>query len=139
MNVANNCMILQRFKMRAREIREEVPMDVMTHSQAERVERDEQRVQANRAELAELVERIARAVREDGTVQLLQGLHLSRSSVSLEPLHSVLEPALCVIAQGSKEVLLGESRYWYDPSRYLLATRAGPDGNHLYEKRCEIR
>jgi AraC-like DNA-binding protein len=29
---------------------------------------------------------------------------------------------VCVIAQGSKEVLLGESRYRYDPSHYLLAT-----------------
>jgi AraC-like DNA-binding protein len=34
----------------------------------------------------------------------------------------VLEPSLCVIAQGSKEVLLGESRYRYDPAHYLLAT-----------------
>jgi AraC-like DNA-binding protein len=29
---------------------------------------------------------------------------------------------VCVIAQGSKQVLLGESRYQYDPSHYLLAT-----------------
>ncbi len=64
-------------------------------------------MQANREELAE---RIARAMREDGTTQLLQGLHLSRSSLPLKPLHSVLEPSLCVIAQGSKEVLLGDSR-----------------------------
>jgi hypothetical protein len=27
-----------------------------------------------------------------------------------------------VIAQGSKEVLLGDSRYRYDPAHYLLAT-----------------
>ena len=70
----------------------------------------------------ELAERIARAVRDDGTVQPLPGLHLYRSSTALEPLHGVLEPSLCVIAQGSKEVLLGESRYRYDPAHYLLAT-----------------
>jgi AraC-like DNA-binding protein len=98
------------------ETREEVPMNVMILQPAER---EAQRVQANREEL---VERIARAVREDGTTQPLPGLHLSRSSLPLKPLHSVLEPSLGVIAQGSKEVLLGDSRYRYDPSQYLLAT-----------------
>jgi AraC-like DNA-binding protein len=91
-------------------------MDVMHHQLAEH---EAQRLQANREEL---VERIAQAVRVDGTVQSLPGLYLSRCSVPLEPLHSVLEPSVCVIAQGSKEVLLGESRYHYDPSHYLLAT-----------------
>jgi AraC-like DNA-binding protein len=91
-------------------------MNVMIHQQAER---EAQWVQANREEL---VERIGRAMREDGTAQLLQGLHLSRSSLPLKPVHSVVEPSVCVIAQGSKEVLLGESRYRYDPSQYLLAT-----------------
>ncbi len=49
-------------------------------------------------------------------------MYLSRSSVSGEPLHSVVEPSLCVIAQGSKEVLLGERRYRYDSEHYLIAT-----------------
>ena len=82
-------------------------------------EREAQLMQAHREEL---VERVGRAMREDGTIQPLQGLHLSRSSLPLKPLHSVLKPSLCVIAQGSKEVLLGDSRYRYDPSHYLLAT-----------------
>jgi len=82
-------------------------------------ERETERMHAPREELAE---RIARAVPSDGTAQPLPGLHLYRSSTALEPLHGVLEPSLCVIAQGSKEVLLGESRYRYDPAHYLLAT-----------------
>src|SRR5712692_5066635 len=98
------------------ETREEVPMNVTIHQQAER---EAERVQANREEL---VERIGRAIREDGTVQPLQGLHLARSSSPLEPVHSVIEPSVCVIAQGSKEVLLGESRYRYETTQYLLAT-----------------
>ncbi len=102
-------------------------MDVMNHQQTER---EAQRVQTNREELAE---RIARAVREDGTVQLLQGLYLSRSSLPLKPVHSVLEPSVCVIAQGSKEVLLGDSRYQYDPSRYLLATVELPRVSQVLE------
>jgi len=95
-------------------------MKMMTPQQTER---DAQRVQANREEL---VERIARAIRQDGTAQLLQGLHLYRHSFPLEQVYSVVEPSVCVIAQGSKEVLLGESRYQYDPSRYLLTTVSLP-------------
>jgi len=91
-------------------------MDVMIHKPAER---EAQLMQANREEL---VERIARAMREDGTTQPLQGLHLYRRSSPLELLHGVSEPSVAVIAQGSKEVLLGENRYRYGPSQYLLAT-----------------
>src|SRR5712691_4792349 len=127
MIVANDCLILQIFQMSDGETREEVPMNVMIHQQAER---EAERVQANREEL---VERIGRAMREDGTVQPLQGLHLSRSSWPLKPLHSVLEPSLCVIAQGSKEVLLGDSRYRYDPSKYLLATVELPRVSQVLE------
>ncbi|TME10950.1 MAG: AraC family transcriptional regulator, partial [Chloroflexi bacterium] len=91
-------------------------MDVINHPQAER---EAELMQANREEL---VERIARAMRQDGTAQPLQGLHLYRHSFSLEQVYSVVEPSLCVVAQGSKEVLLGESRYRYDPFHYLLVT-----------------
>ncbi len=127
MIVENDCLILQIFQMGDGETREEVPMNVMILQQAER---EAERVQANREEL---VERIARAMRDDGTAQPLQGLHLSRSSLPLKPLHSVLEPSLCVIAQGSKEVLLGDSRYRYDPSHYLLATVELPRVSQVLE------
>ena len=102
-------------------------MNVMIYKPTER---EAQLMQANREEL---VERIARAVREDGTVQLLQGLHLSRCSLPLKPVHSVLEPSVCVIAQGSKEVLLGDSRYRYDPSQYLLSTVEMPRVSQVLE------
>src|SRR5436190_21964735 len=61
-------------------------------------------------------------MRQDGSAQPLQGLHLYRHSFPLEQVYSVVEPSLCVVAQGSKEVLLGESRYRYDPFHYLLVT-----------------
>jgi AraC-like DNA-binding protein len=127
MIVENDCLILQIFQMGDGETSKEVPMDVMIHQQAER---EAQRVQTNREEL---VERIARAMREDGTAQPLQGLHLYRRSSPLEPVHSVVEPSLCVIAQGSKEVLLGESRYRYDPSQYLLTTVELPRVSQVLE------
>ncbi len=102
-------------------------MDAMNHQQAER---EAQLLQAYREEL---VERLVRAISFDGTVQVLQGLHLSRCCVPLKPVHSVLEPSVCVIAQGSKEVLLGESRYRYDPSQYLLATVELPRVSQVLE------
>jgi AraC-like DNA-binding protein len=70
----------------------------------------------------ELVERIGRAISVDGSVQPLQGLHLYRHSVPLERVYSMVDPSVCVVAQGCKEFLLGESRYRYDPFHYLLLT-----------------
>lgn len=70
----------------------------------------------------EMVERVGRAIRIDGSVQPLPGLHLYRHSVPLERVYSVVDPSVCVVAQGSKEFLLGESRYRYDSFHYLLVT-----------------
>jgi AraC-like DNA-binding protein len=95
---------------------EKVTMDSMNPQQ---VEREAHRAQANRDEL---VERIARAIREDGRVEPLKGLRLHRASSPTESVHGMSGPAFCVIAQGSKEVLLGDTRYQYDPAHYLLAT-----------------
>src|SRR5260370_25991289 len=50
------------------------------------------------------------------------GFTFTRRSSPLQLLHGVSEPSVAVIAQGSKEVLLGENRYRYGPSQYLLAT-----------------
>ncbi len=61
----------------------------------------------------ELIERIARAIPEDGEIEPLPGLHLHRVSSPTELRHSVFEPAFCVIAQGSKQVLVGK-RYRLD-------------------------
>jgi AraC-like DNA-binding protein len=102
-------------------------MNLMNHQQAER---EAERMQANREEL---VERIARAIREDGTAQPLQGLHLYRHSLPLEQVYSVVEPSVCVVAQGSKEFLLGDSRYRYDPLHYLLVTVDLPNVGQVLE------
>lgn len=80
--------------------------------------REASRMQANHDEL---LERIARAVPEDGGVLVLEGLFLARVSTPLGLIRGV-KPSFCVIAQGSKEVLLGDSRYRYDPDHYLITT-----------------
>ena len=85
--------------------------------------REAHRAQANRGEL---IERIARVARQDGRVEPLKGLHLHRVSSPTECHHSVSVPAFFVIAQGSKEVFLGDDRFQYDPMHYLLATAELP-------------
>src|SRR5437868_10350503 len=97
-------------------------------------EYETQRAHAYREELAE---RIARAVPADGTVEPLKGLHLNRSSTPTNPLHGVSQPSFCVIAQGSKEVLLGDSRYRYDPAHYCLATVELPIVSRVIEASAE--
>lgn len=81
----------------------------------------------------ELIERIQRVVRTDGRVEPLPGLGLNRSSMPGEPLHSVYDPVFCVIAQGSKEVILGNEHYRYDGAHYLIVTANLPVAAHVVE------
>ncbi|HEY9422347.1 MAG TPA: AraC family transcriptional regulator N-terminal domain-containing protein, partial [Thermoanaerobaculia bacterium] len=67
----------------------------------------------------------------------LQGLLLVRFSNPTEPLHGVSRPSFCVIAQGSKQVLLGDSLYRYDPAHYLLATVELPVVGQVVEASAE--
>ena len=101
----------------------------------QQVEHEAHRLQANRGEL---IERIKRAVREDGRVEPLRGLRLNRASSPTELAHGVSFPAFCVIAQGSKEVFLGDDRYQYDPMHYLLATAELPIVSHVLEASQEL-
>ncbi len=70
----------------------------------------------------ELTERIKQAMPRDGKAELQPGLHLFRHSAPTEPVFGVSESSFCVIAQGSKQVLLGEDRFRYDPNHYLIST-----------------
>lgn len=96
----------------------------------QQTERDAQRLQSGREELVELM---TTTIRQDGVIEALPGLHLGRLSAPMEKLHSVLEPSLCVIAQGSKVVFVGSSRYHYDPFRYLLTTLELPRVSQVTE------
>jgi AraC-like DNA-binding protein len=102
-------------------------MNAITPQQAER---ETQRLQVNRAEL---VERILRAVPEDGICQPLPGIFLARVSLPTVRAHSVVNPSFCVIAQGSKEILLGENRFRYDPDHYLITTVELPRVSQVLE------
>lgn len=95
-------------------------------------ERELERAQASKDELAE---RIARHLVADGSLEAAPGLFLSRSSspTGPMPIYAVSEPSFCVIARGSKEVLLGTERYRYDASRYLLVSVGLPVVGNIIE------
>lgn len=96
----------------------------------QQAERELQRERANRDELVEL---LAQAIGADGTAEPLAGLRLRRASAPTGIGHGVSYPSFCVIAQGSKEVLLGERRYRYDPAQYLISTAALPIASRVTE------
>jgi AraC-like DNA-binding protein len=106
---------------------EEAAMDLMNRPLSER--------EARRAQTGcdELAERVARAVGEDGAVEAPGGLRLLRQSSPTPKEHGVSSPALCVIAQGSKEVLLGDDCYRYDANRYLITAAALPTASRVTE------
>lgn len=83
---------------------------------------DDQAQQRTKTNLEELTERIGRVMAEDGTIEPVPGLHLTRASKDRESVYGVLNPGLCIIAQGAKDVFMGERSYRYDPGHYLLAT-----------------
>jgi AraC-like DNA-binding protein len=95
---------------------------------------DAQRMRASRDELAE---RIAHAVREDGTIELLEGVRLRRASSPTELGHGETACAFCVIAQGSKEILLGDRNYRYNSAHYLIATAVLPVASRITEASTE--
>ncbi|MBQ4901174.1 AraC family transcriptional regulator [Paenibacillus sp. Marseille-P2973] len=71
----------------------------------------------------EMLRIIKKFTPKDGTHDTeVPGLRLIRSSRLSEPVYSVYEPSLCVVAQGSKVVMLGQEVYQYDPSSYLTAS-----------------
>jgi AraC-like DNA-binding protein len=52
----------------------------------------------------------------------LPRVKLIRSSSLSESMPVIYEPALCLVAQGKKRVVLGEIAYIYDPSQYVVAS-----------------
>ncbi|MCE5228445.1 AraC family transcriptional regulator [bacterium] len=102
----------------------------MASKSSQSADRDARRMQTDRDELAE---RILRAVPEDASLETQPGLYLSRYSSPSKPVQLVYEPMLCVIAQGSKDVLVGSRRYHYDAAHYLIACVELPAAARIVE------
>ncbi len=66
---------------------------------------------------------IARNISKDGIeATALPRVHLIRGSHPTEPLAVLHEPAICIIAQGRKQVILGDEVFEYDSEKYLIVS-----------------
>ncbi|AKG37064.1 AraC family transcriptional regulator [Paenibacillus durus] len=84
------------------------------------VQETDSEVKEKQQELARCIDRL---VRTDGThPTAIPSLRLIRTSTVSEPLHTVHEPSLCVIAQGSKLLALAQETFKYDPASYMIAS-----------------
>ena len=131
MIVQKSCTILQISEVGDASMGEETTMDVPNRPASGREARG---AQSRRDELAE---RVARAVEEDGAVEAPGGLRLLRQSSPTPKDHGVSSPAFCLIAQGSKEVLLGDDCYRYDANHYLITAAALPTASRVTEASVE--
>src|SRR5262244_1119556 len=70
---------------------------------------------------SELASLIGRNIVADGIhATTIPRLFLMRASQLSEPLPSVYEPALCIVAQGRKQVVLADEVYFYGPEQCLV-------------------
>jgi AraC-like DNA-binding protein len=70
---------------------------------------------------SELASLIGRNIDADGMrATAIPHLFLMRASQLTEPLPSVYEPALCIVAQGRKQVVLADEVYFYGPEQCLV-------------------
>lgn len=71
----------------------------------------------------ELTQAIEPFIQTDGTQETaIPGLQFIRTSQISEPVYSVYKPSLCIIAQGSKVVMLGKESFRYGSASYLTAS-----------------
>ncbi|HSI60097.1 MAG TPA: AraC family transcriptional regulator [Ideonella sp.] len=76
---------------------------------------------------AELAARIERFLPHDGVlVTPFSPLRLIRTSHTGEPTHTLYRPAICLLAQGRKRVLLGDELTVYDALNYLVISQDLP-------------
>src|SRR5215218_1630293 len=87
--------------------------------EAVQAKRVQQRIRSAREELVELMSRL---VPDDGTLEALPGLLLNRSTKPVDWGGTLAKPAFCFVAQGSKQALVGDEIYRYDPEHFLLFT-----------------
>lgn len=70
------------------------------------------------AELAGLIDRHAP---EDGSYDTaIPRVGLIRSSAETEPVHTLYRPSCCIVAQGRKRAVIGETSLVYDAAHYLV-------------------
>lgn len=84
--------------------------------------------------LADIAAIIARNVSSDGFhTTAIERVTLVRSSTVTMPMPNVYRPQLCLVAQGHKEVTLGDRVFRYAPGRYGVVTYDLPAIGHVVD------
>jgi AraC-like DNA-binding protein len=95
----------------------------MLQSQPPSVQLDDD-MEKQRAELADIIRRFAP---DDGIfTTAIAPLYMVRYDHPVQSFPTLAQPALCILAQGSKDVRLGDESYTYDPLNYLVLSVAMP-------------
>jgi AraC-like DNA-binding protein len=82
----------------------------------------------------ELVDLLARLTGTDGGHETaIPELKLYRFSNPTEPAHVLQQPAVYVVVQGRKKVMVGDETYFYDASQYLAVSLELPTVTHVVE------
>jgi len=93
---------------------------------------EQMKITVMRADLAAQIERHTGGV--DGIFETaVPRLTLVRMTRARPPAHGLQQPAFCVLAQGSKRVLLNDEVYDYDSGTYLVASQNLPVSGHVIE------
>ncbi|MDB6049010.1 MAG: rhaS 3 [Pseudomonas sp.] len=81
-------------------------------------------MEKQRTELVSIIRRFAPG---DGVfATTIPQLHMVCHDRPIQSIPTLAQPALCILAQGSKDVQLGEESYTYDPLNYLVISVAMP-------------
>jgi AraC-like DNA-binding protein len=101
---------------------------VKTNGKIALSQRKETAARSSESDTARLARRIAAYAPHDGVFNLsIPGLHASRySRIHTDCVHALHLPALCIIVQGAKSVIVGEEVYEYDTTRVLVFSVALP-------------
>ena len=81
-------------------------------------------LEAQRRELAGLIQR--HSVQPYGAESAIEALYLASYQESVRSVPGLALPALCVLAQGSKSLFLGDEQYCYDPLHYMVVSVTMP-------------
>lgn len=68
---------------------------------------------------------------EDGNIQVSDSIMVFRRSSSSEVQHGVSSLALCMIADGAKQILLGDQVYTYDKDHYFVTSMQLPTASYV--------
>ena len=86
---------------------------------------------AARAALAALIARWTE--KQDRLETRIPGLLLRRYEAPTEPMSYLHEPSICLVAQGTKRICLGEESYQYDANHYLITSVGVPVMGNVIE------